>query len=176
MASLATKNSTWQKIRDAITSADWPTTASVDPVTNVGSERLESKMLSYTDVALPFINRAHDLGINSIDLRWRFSGSGATATMEVWGRRDGEDPDEDAPMKRICKIVITAGTQRDAAGLYFAASIAITEYFKKTSVEDSAEPGTGMMTTALDITGYSRIYFPITAISAGSLTCEWASY
>lgn len=179
MSLLATKNSTWQKIRDAITTADWPTDGAkngIDPVGTPATDRLESKMLTYAEAALPYINRAHDLGINSIDMRWRLSGSAATATMEVWGRRNGDDTDEDASMKRLYKIVITAGSQKDAAGLYFATSIAATRYFKRFLGEDAVEFGTGIMTAALDVTGYSRIYFPITAISAGSLTCEWASY
>jgi len=176
MALLATKDSTWQKIRVAITTADWPTTASVDPVTNDGTERLESMMLDYDDAALPYIDRSRDLGINSVDMRWRVSGAGAVVTMEIWGRRHGSDADEDAPMKRIGKIVITGGTQKDAAGLYFATSVVITSYFKRSIYADGVEAGTGIMTVAIDVTGYTRIYFPITAISAGSATVEWASF
>ena len=169
---LHTVKSAWSAIRSAIATADWPTTDnSYNPVGTV-THRLVSRMLDVTEVAIPPINTQKNLGLNSLELRATFNDNAGTATMCIFAAREGE-----LSVKRIASVALTAGTQTDANGRYFATTAIVTSYWNKAISVSPVESGTGIASILFDTQGYDRFWIGFSAIKASdNVTVEFSGY
>ena len=163
----------WHTHRNAIITDDFPTTTnSYDPITNVGTQRLVNYMVDAAEAEITPINLRHLIG-TALEIRTKFSTSGASANLDIWGVREN-----DTAVKRLARITgVTAGTQRDAGGLYFAATGTPTSYSVYAFDEpENDEAGTGIYDPSIITKGYDRMWITLDTISAGSVTIEVSTY
>jgi hypothetical protein len=167
MGELMTIRKGWTNLRSVVSTAlDWPTaTNSYNPATTV-THRLASRMVDKTETALVGIKHRC---FNAMEIRARLTGSSATATFYIFGRRAGDES-----VKLVASVSVAAGTQVDENGYYFATTLTVTSYWPKTIIVSPVESGTGMTTLMFDTMGWDDFWVGVTALSAGTIYFDYA--
>jgi len=97
--------------------------------------------------------------VNIVELMFALVNNNDDATVDIWAARgddQGGDNDSD-DLRLVCKVVMIAGQQTNAAGLYICDTLTISENNWHYTVEKSA-PGTDIAASLkFDLAGYGKI-------------------
>lgn len=169
---LHTIKSGWQTIRNAIAAVDWPTTDNSYNPSGTVTQRTTTYMMDTTEAALSPINVGQNIAINGLELRATFNDNAGTATMKIFAAREG-----DTSVKLIASVALTAGTQTNASGRYYATTAVVTSYWNKAIGVSDPESGTGIACISFDTCGYSKFWVGFTAISTDdTVSVEFSGY
>ncbi len=169
---LHTLRSEWQTIRNAIATADWPTTANTYNPPATVTHRLVSRMVDVLEAVISPIRLDYNSGLNALELRASFNDNAGTATMCIFASRA-----DDLTVKRVASIVLTAGTQTNANGRYFAKTAVVTSYWMEDIDVTTEESGTGIANITFDTCGYNRFWIGFSTIKAGdNVSVEYSGF